>query len=728
MKRIDRETVQRILDTADIVEVVSDFVKLKKRGSNYIGLCPFHSERTPSFSVSKSRGICKCFSCGKGGSPVGFIMEHESMSYNEALRYLAQKYNIPIKEHEISEEERQADLERESILAVNEWAVRQYSSYMTDTEEGRSIGLSYFRERGLNMPIIEKFGLGYAPDRNILLKEAEKAGYSEKYLIESGLCIKSEYNNSISDRFKGRVIFPIYSLSGKVIAFGGRILKSEQKMAKYVNSPESTIYQKRKELYGFYQAKKSIDKKGYCILVEGYMDVISMSQSGIENIVASSGTSLTEEQARLIHRFTDKVLLMYDSDAAGIKAALRGVDILLAEGLDVSIVLLPEGEDPDSFAQSHSSSEVEKYIDENSEDFIGFKTKILLGEAKNDPIKKSGVINDIVGSIATIPDEIKRSVYCKECSRMLDVEEGILKRAINAAFFKRVEKSEKDKYKKDIYANNFPVDKEPVPVKTTIGEVPIKSASPIQGKIDKSEKAVLTYIVRYGLMYLCDGVDENGEPIPMSVLEIIDFDMKKDGMEFSNEINRRLFSVAMKELEAWPQIYEAEKKLAEQRRQQKLKEGIEKIRNEALDLKDIDVKEQKLNSEIDKEYENELRDFSVGYLQKILLSSPDDAVRKLATDLSEEKYQLSRFYSRYGEQFSEIDRLEDYISIAMNIWKYNLLEKETEDIVHKISEAASMGLNNDDVMKLMKRKRDLDCVKAEFGQILGERVFNPGFK
>ena len=342
MRKIDRQTVQRILDTADIVEVVSDFVHLKRRGSGYIGLCPFHNERTPSFSVSKTKNICKCFSCGKGGSPVNFIMEHEQMSYNEALRYLAKKYNIEIQEHEVSEEERRQETERESMLAINEFAMQHFERNMTDTSDGRDIGLAYFRERGINEAMIRRFHLGYSLDRrNDLLDAALSKGYSEKYLIDTGLCSRND-RGQVYDRFKSRVMYPVFSVSGKVIAFGGRTLRTDKTVAKYVNSPESIIYSKSRELYGLYQAKQAIVKHDKCILVEGYMDVISMHQSGVENVVASSGTSLTEGQIRLIHRFTDNVTVIYDGDAAGIKASLRGIDMLLAEGLNVRVLLLPD--------------------------------------------------------------------------------------------------------------------------------------------------------------------------------------------------------------------------------------------------------------------------------------------------------------------------------------------------------------------------------------------------
>lgn len=356
--RIDHATVQRIMDAADIVDVVSDFVHLKRSGANYKGLCPFHNDRTPSFHVSKAKNLCKCFSCGKGGNPVGFIMEHEQMSYHEALRYLAKKYNIEIAEREMTDEEREQESERESMLAINEFALNHFENNLTETQDGRDIGLTYFRERGLSDATIKKFRLGYSLEQSDALhKAATDQGYNDKYLFATGLCGKSE-NGRVYDRYKGRVIFPIFGTSGRPIAYGGRTLSSRKDVAKYVNSPESIIYHKSNVLYGLYQAKNAISRQDKCILVEGYMDVISMFQSGIENVVASSGTSLTEGQIRLIHRFTSNVTVIYDGDEAGIKASLRGIDMLLAEGMNIKVLLLPDGEDPDSFARSHTAEEL----------------------------------------------------------------------------------------------------------------------------------------------------------------------------------------------------------------------------------------------------------------------------------------------------------------------------------------------------------------------------------
>lgn len=411
MKKINSATVQRILDATDIVEVVSDFVSLKRKGANYWGLCPFHNDRSPSFSVSKSRGLCKCFSCGEGGSAVNFLMKLEHLSYTEALRYLARKYNIEIEEREMTPEEERRETARDNMLAVNEFALRHFESNLTDTDEGRDVGLSYFRHRGISDQMIERFHLGYALEgRDRLYKSAIERGYSEEYILATGLSTRTD-DGRIYDRFRGRVIYPVHSLSGKVVAFGGRTLRSDKSMAKYVNSPESDIYSKRRELYGMFQAKQAIAKAGKCIIVEGYMDVISMHQAGICNVVASSGTALTVEQVRLIKRFTSNVTLIYDADAAGIKASLRGIELLLQDGMDIKVLLLPQGEDPDSFAQSHSSTEVEEYIRANETDFITFMARILLKDVEDDPTARANVITRIVKTIALIPNEITRSVY-----------------------------------------------------------------------------------------------------------------------------------------------------------------------------------------------------------------------------------------------------------------------------------------------------------------------------
>ncbi len=444
---IDQDTVNKIIETAQIVEVVQDFVNLKRRGVNYIGLCPFHNEKTPSFIVSPAKGIYKCFGCGQAGNPVSFIMEHEQVSYPEALKYLARKYGITVVETQQTEEQIEQKNERDSMLIVTDYARKYFSNTLHNHQEGKAIGLSYFKERGFTKETIEKFQLGYALEqRDAFTQEALKKGYKLKYLIETGLTI--DKNNYRFDRFAGRVMFPIHSLAGNTIAFGGRILKKNEKTAKYLNSPESDIYHKSNVLYGLYFAKKSIVKYDKCYMVEGYTDVISMHQTGIENVVASSGTSLTENQISLVKRFTNNLTILYDGDAAGIKASFRGIDMILEQEMNVKVVLFPEGEDPDSFSHKISKTEFKDYIESNEQDFIKFKTSLLLDDAKNDPIKRSHLVSEIVSSIAVIPDAITRGIYIKECSSLLNVPEDALYSETNKRIFKKREAERKSRFNK----------------------------------------------------------------------------------------------------------------------------------------------------------------------------------------------------------------------------------------------------------------------------------------
>lgn len=471
------------MDTADIVEVVQDFVTLKRRGVNYLGNCPFHDEKTPSFTVSPAKQIYKCFGCGKGGGSVNFIMEHEHLSYVDSLKFLAKKFNIEVVDKEESPEEVENRNRRESLLIVSEYAQKYFSDFLLNENEGRTIGLSYFRERGFRDDIIQKFQLGFCPDgKDKFTQAAQKQGYKMEFLEETGLTIKRD--DWVRDRFAGRVIFPFHNLAGRVNAFGGRILKTDPKAAKYLNSPESEIYHKSKVLYGIYFAKNAISKADKCFLVEGYTDVLSMHQSGIENVVASSGTSLTVDQIKLIKRFTPNITIIYDGDQAGIKASLRGIDMVLEEGVNVKVVPLPEGEDPDSFARSQSASELLAYIDENETDFIQFKTRLLIESSEKDPVARARLITDIVKSIAVIPDNITRSVYIKECSKMLDVDEKMLYGEVRKIKYKLTEEQivrEKREANRQVYQQS----KQKVEVK--------KPANPCEIE----EKALLRVLLRY---------------------------------------------------------------------------------------------------------------------------------------------------------------------------------------------------------------------------------------
>lgn len=433
---IPKETVAKILETAEIVDIVSDFISLKKRGANYLGLCPFHNEKGPSFTVSPAKGIYKCFGCGKSGAPVNFIMEHEGLTYPEALRFLAKKYSIKIEEVEQTADQIKEQNAKESMMLLSTYAQQQFTKNLWEDEEGKRIGLSYFKERGFSKQTIERFQLGYSLEsRKAFSEKALADGYLMEYLVKTGLTIENE--GRYFDRFSGRVIFPIHNISGRAIAFGGRILTNDKKLAKYLNSPESEIYHKSNVLYGLFQAKKTIVEKNNCYLVEGYTDVVSLSQAGVENVVASAGTSLTVEQIRLIRRFTPNVTIMYDGDSAGIKASFRGINLILTEGLNVKVLLFPDGEDPDSFAKKHTQDELLAFMEGNTTDFISFKTKLLLDETKNDPIGKAQLIHDIVESISLIPDGIARSLYIKECSRLMTVDEQLLINELNKSLRKQ---------------------------------------------------------------------------------------------------------------------------------------------------------------------------------------------------------------------------------------------------------------------------------------------------
>lgn len=532
---IDRSTIERILETAKIEEVVSDFVALRKRGVNFIGLCPFHDEKTPSFTVSPAKNICKCFGCGKGGTPVHFIMEHEQLSYPDALRWLAKKYHIEIKEREMSDEERAMESLRESLFVINQYAHKYFIDNLHGTEEGKAIGLQYFLHRGINEETIRKFGLGYSLEkRDALSRKATADGYNPAFLDKTGLCFTTDDGRQL-DRFWGRVMFPVHTVSGKVVAFGGRLLNSNPKAGKYINSPESEIYHKSNHLYGIYFAKQAIIQKDCCIMVEGYLDVISLHQSGIKNVVASSGTSLTIEQIRLVHRFTNNMLLLYDGDKAGIKASLRGIDMLLREGLNIKVALLPDGEDPDSYAQSHSTEEVETFLRENQVDFITFKTNLLLDEAGSDPIKRAALIGDIVKSIAAIPNDILRSEYTKQCSEMLQSKEQVLVSEI--AKIRR--QSAEEQYKQQTReAKNTPTEEEEQ-----------SSASPFfeeDNTIYNKERAIIQFILRHGEKQLL--VPENAESdtpaFTETVISNIHYSIVGDGIQFSHPLYKKIFEEA----------------------------------------------------------------------------------------------------------------------------------------------------------------------------------------
>lgn len=661
---IDQLTIDRIMDAAQIVDVVSQYVTLKRRGINYVGLCPFHSDKTPSFYVSPAKNICKCFACGEGGTAVHFIMKHEQLSYYEALKYLAKKYNIEVQERELTDEQKHAYNERESLFILNDFARTYFANMLHEHIEGKSVGLSYFKERGFREDIIRKFQLGYSLEqKDAFSKEAIRNGYKEDYLIKTGLTIKSEHNNALIDRFRGRVMFPVHTLSGKVIAFGGRILKKAENTGKYINSPESEIYHKGNELYGIYFAKQTITKNDCCYLVEGYTDVISMHQAGIENVVASSGTALTNGQIRLIHRFTENVTVIYDGDAAGIKAALRGIDLLLEDGMNIKVVLLPDGEDPDSFARKQNAESLAKYIKEHEVDFIRFKTKLLLDEAGNDPIKRANLITDIVSSISVIPDNIIRSVYIKDCSILLDIDERILIQEVNKKRLAHLEKAPQQRIAPEMSAVNVDLSQPVVRNEKTV----VKRTN-----IDKFELAILYFIVRYGMEILIEGGENNtvtGD-MPTTVIDWIKFDLQRDGFWFTNPLYKTI-----------------------------LEDAIEQSVNETFNpsryfLAHMDAQVSKLAAEIMSDrYE----------LSKVHIKQFGENMKKEDTPLAEEKH------------------LWKNVPRAVTELKDAHISKQIKEVKTEIEQKQKAG-DWDGAIELMQNIKELEEIKKVLAKELGERI------
>lgn len=663
---IDQATIDRILDAAQIVEVVSDFVTLRKRGVNYVGLCPFHNEKTPSFSVSPSKGLCKCFSCGKGGNAVHFIMEHEQMSYPEALRYLAKKYNIEIKERELTNEEKEVQSNRESMFIVNNFARDYFQNILKNHVDGRSIGLAYFRQRGFRDDIIDKFQLGFSTEgRDALAQEALRKGFKQEFLVKTGLCYETD-DHKLRDRFWGRVMFPVHTLSGKVVAFGGRVLSTEnKKLAKYVNSPESEIYHKSNELYGIYFAKQAIVKQDRCFLVEGYTDVISMHQSGVENVVASSGTSLTPGQIRLIHRFTNNITVLYDGDMAGIKASIRGIDMLLEEGMNIKVCLLPDGDDPDSFARKHNATEFQNFIQEHETDFIRFKAQLLMEDAGKDPMKRAELINDIVRSIAVIPEAIVRDVYIKECGQLLRIEDKLL---VSEVAKRRELQAEKGN--KSIASNNAPT---PQP-----GEMPppfppeemeadtYQSFIPQEGKegqeFYKYERLIIQMIVRYGEKVMCNLTDEEGNEVPVTVVEYVINDLKEDELAFHNPLHRRILSEASEHIH-------------------------------------------------DQEFASE----------RFFVAHPDPKISTIATELASDRYQLSKYHSKTQKLVTDEERLYEMVPMLMINFKNAIVAEELKHIMYALQDP-SIANDNTQCDAVMQRYKEMKEIQNLMAKRLGDRV------
>lgn len=695
---IDQPTIDRILDAAQIYDVVSDFVTLRKRGVNYVGLCPFHDDKTPSFYVSPAKGLCKCFACGKGGNAVHFIMEHEQMSYPEALKYLAKKYGIEIKERELSSEEKIAQSERESLFIVNNFARDYFQSILKNHVDGRSIGMAYFRSRGFRDDIIEKFQLGYCTEsHDALAQEALKKGYKKDYLVKTGLCYETD-DHRLRDRFWGRVIFPVHTLSGKVVAFGGRVLAGATKgvKVKYVNSPESEIYHKSNELYGIYFAKQAIVKQDRCFLVEGYTDVISMHQSGIENVVASSGTALTPGQIRMIHRFTNNMTVLYDGDAAGIKASIRGIDMLLEEGMNIKVCLLPDGDDPDSFARKHNATEFQAFIQENETDFIRFKTNLLLEDAGKDPIKRAELIGNLVQSISIIPEAIVRDVYIKECAQLLHVEDKLLVSEVAKRREKQAEQQAERAERERRSANaaranaeagvngshtaatatnpdtqqaGYPSESLPagIPSETPPPFPPEEeyvSFIPQEGKegqeFYKYERLILKMVVLYGERVMCNVTNGEGQETPITVTEYIVNDLKEDELAFHNPLHRQI-----------------------------LTEAAERIHNEGFTA------------------------------ERYFVAHPDPVISKLSVELISNRYQLRK--SQIEQMVTDEERLYELIPRLMINFKYAIV---CEELKHTLFALQNPAIANDETQcnSIMERYSELNKVKSIMAKRLGDRV------
>ena len=666
---IPRETIDRIFSAARIEDVVGDYVSLKKRGANLIGLCPFHDEKTGSFTVSPSKGIFKCFGCGKAGHSVGFVMEIEQCSYVDALRQLAKKYHIEIEERELTAEEKQKQDDRESMFVVNEFANKWFHEQLWNTPEGTAVAMSYLRQRGLREDIIRKFQIGYSPEKAALWDAAKKKGFQEKYLLNdsqnapyigTGVCGKSE-NGKLYDRFRGRVMFPFLSISGKVVGFSGRLMVKNDKVGKYVNSPTSLIYEKHNELFGLYQAKQAISKNNSCYLVEGQMDVIQLVQSGIENVVASGGTALTINQIRLIHRFTENIVLLYDGDKAGIKAALRGIDMMLEEGINVRVILLPEGEDPDSFAKSRNASDLKEFLETNQHDFIRFKTQLLMEEAQNDPTRRSEMILQIVRSIAVIPDIIKRQVYIKDTATLLSMPEDVLTRKV-AEIRKQAaddrQKRKETEQRQQTQSQETPSEDTPTVVAT----------EPVAQPLTHKERNILNLIqvlIRYGEKVLYQTEDQM-----ITVGEYIITEINNDSIDIPNPLHKLV-------IDEYVANYQAPQFVA-----------------------------------------------SVFFQHH-----PNEAISQLAVDMIADKYQLSRMYSKRSisenvvqeVQQDETDVLPELVQRLLLELKYTVVDERIDSMQRLLKEAQERG-DWQLITAILEQQPQLMEIRTQLCRALGNRV------
>jgi len=738
---IDPITAQKIKDAADIVEVVSDYVHLTRRGANYMGLCPFHNERTPSFSVNKRKNFCFCFSCKKGGSPVNFVMEKEGLSYHDALLHLARKYGIEVQERELTDEERAEQSERESMLVANEWAMLKMEKDIFDTDEGRDVGLSYLYGRGVTEEAVKKFHLGYALDKGSALTSAAKnAGYNIDTLKNLGLVGTSKEGREY-DRFRGRVIFPIINSAGKVIAFGGRDLKGGP--AKYINSPESIVYKKSNELYGIYQARADIVKEDKCFLVEGYLDVIGMWQSGMRNTVASSGTALTDGQIALIHRFTENITLIYDGDAAGIKASLRGIDMLLGHKMKVKVLLLPDGDDPDSFARKHTPEEFRKYVAEHETDIIRFKAQVLLADIRKDPQRRIDAVNSVVQSIAHIPDPISRDVYIQECASILGLQEDTIAKSVARVRGELVEKWKREKTKIDFPvkdsnpANNNETQHSPQSVSSPVNTVSEKESQPrnvvkpAESPMFPLERVVIEYCIKYGFLELCSVMtDENddGDEYSISVLDYVAEELEADSQSFSVDIFAKIFELLKAMRDDYAVALENFSAKLNEDIEKRRKSGINNIASSDMSVMEIERAEKKLEEELDS-YRNEtLIEFSKDYPGRQLASHEDGEVRNMVTELIRERHQLSHIYMRDNNVVErDEDRLGVLVPRAMTEWKGELLNLRLKELFTRFHDISGKG-DSEAESKLMMEMNALMRLRSQVAKDIGERILSPRSK
>lgn len=715
---IDPVTVQKIKDTADIVDVVGDYVHLVRRGANYMGLCPFHNERTPSFSVNKSKNFCYCFSCHKGGSPVNFIMEKEGVSYHEALLHLAKKYGIEVKERELSDEERLRQTKRESMLVANEWAKNYFISNLNDKEEGQNIGLTYLYGRKVTSEAVKAFALGYAIDKSTdFTDEALKNGFSLDVLKAVGLIGSSQQGHNY-DKFRGRVIFPIINTAGKTVAFGGRDLKGSP--AKYINSPESEVYSKSRELYGIFQAKNDIVKENKVYLVEGYLDVIGMWQSGIRNVVASSGTALTDGQITLIHRFTENVTLIYDGDSAGIKASLRGIDMLLSHNLNVKAVPLPEGDDPDSLAAKLTPEQLKEYLKNNEVDIIRFKINVLLDDANNDPQKRWQVIRSIVESIAHIADKIKRDIYIQECSALLDIKESTLSSEVAKVRFNIVEQ-EKLKRRTENLSKEFPetpTTNTTKPTGETMAAVPCEESS-----LFPLEKDLLINCLKYGCIGIIENDESNNPLDAITVIEFIYDELNEDNVTFSHPEYRRIFEELINLLPEYRKDLSTHETTINELVEAKRKEGRDLIGSKNISLPEIQKEEKNLEEYLLDFAFQERENFAKNYILNKFGSHEDDVIRRYTGEAYAEKHQLSTLFSRQKENLKTPENILKNILTSLNVLKNGIIDQQLKSLMEEFK---SLETNNYDKEKeLHMRIGEIMQMRSRMAKNIGDRILCP---